>query len=188
MMKLTKILWIFIGLVPIAHLEFIYRFKQIQCAASGKSAKFLFCYPRTYDRKIFTLNIGIELLRSMDGMMVSGKLLNFDQIFFIYFIPFSWISPPSEKTQQEFLKTCIRVAITSTGVRRRNMRVKTNSSAYFPMRCALPQRMCFSIFARKLAKSSQTTSHSRNHRCCRCGQTVITEYRWNFTMVTMKKS
>lgn len=76
MIKLTKILWILIGLVPIAQLEFIYRFKQIQCAASGKSVKFLFCYPRTYDRKIFTLNIGIELLRSMDAMMVSENLLN----------------------------------------------------------------------------------------------------------------
>lgn len=94
MKMLAKNLFILITLVRISQSEFIYRFTQIHCTSTGKSVKFLFCYPKTYDRKVFTVNIGIDVLRAMDTIMVSFvNVVNFNfSMIFLDFALIRWTS------------------------------------------------------------------------------------------------
>lgn len=130
MEMLVKSWMILFILVRISQQEFIYRFTHIQCSSTGKSVKFLFCYPRTYDRKVFTVNIGIKILRPMDSMKVNF----FDFDFFAFFKLFStifcnsWTSQLRRKTRQVPSIVCTQVEMKSIGVKQQNMQRRTNSS------------------------------------------------------------
>lgn len=64
-MKFLKIFVIFCSIhfcIPII----LDRFKACTCQSSGKSLKWLYCYVKTYKKKISTLNSSIEKIRKLD--------------------------------------------------------------------------------------------------------------------------
>lgn len=52
--------------------EFVmYRFKRIYCSSSGIYVKVLFCYVKSYPKRISTMNIGIEVVKTSNDLKVS---------------------------------------------------------------------------------------------------------------------
>lgn len=53
------------------------RFNSVKCGASLKSASDIYCYVKTYARKLSILNVGYTLLRRISEGLVGFFLLNF---------------------------------------------------------------------------------------------------------------
>lgn len=74
-MSLTRsLLFLLIFTVHLTNQATIIRFRTVHCESSGKSLKVIFCFIKTFSRKIFTLNIGLEAVRNMTSIMVNFDL------------------------------------------------------------------------------------------------------------------
>lgn len=59
----------------------IVRFREIHCSSSRKSVDVLFCYVKTFARRMFTLNIGVRVKSNMSVIMVRYHIFFISDLF-----------------------------------------------------------------------------------------------------------
>lgn len=90
----------------------IYRFRTAKCSSSEKSIQFNFCYVKTYQKKLFTLNVSVNKTRifgedfvvnyRLEKMSASGK---YEEKF--HFDDIQWCSVVENAKKTPFLGTLI---------------------------------------------------------------------------------